>query len=585
MQPIFRPRNSFLFCTLIIFLALFTSAIHAQTVLPGQWTGTFITSSTNLSDTKIRTLLVNGTKVLAGTSTGVWQTTDNGVTWTQVNTGLTFLDVRALALSGTTLYAGTSGGGVFKSTDGTNWTVFNTGLTNLSVTSLAANSTDVYAGTNGGGVFLSTSGGNWATANKTISASARVTSLFLNGSDLYAGGTLIINDAHHIFKTSDKGTTWKATGATTVTTSNNPPEQVYSIAASGTNLLAATIGGLYRSTDSGATWQLMPGLPLPILNLAVVSAKSAIYAAAANADGTPFGVLVSTDNGTTWRATSYNLAGANSLAATDTTLFAGSATTYTISTTTIEPITNASVSAANFLVANGHAPESIASLFGPNLATGRAFAVSTPLPTTLLGTTITFTDSAGTSQLAPLFFVDKNQINYQIPANAALGWAYLTIKTGDNVTSYATANITSSAFGLISADSTGTGVPAAYAQRIRANGSQSFEAVGRFDATTQKWVTTPIDLGPEGERVYLVLFGTGIRGWNATGLPVNAYFGDNQGIYVPMQADYAGAHGTFIGVDQVNLLIPRSLAGKGAVTLYITGNGGTFSNTVNINIF
>ena len=205
MQPIFRPRNSFLFCTLLIFLALYTSAIHAQTVLPGQWTSTIITSSTNLSDTKIRTLLVNGTKILAGTSTGVWQTTDNGVTWTQVNAGLTFLDVRALVLSGTTLYAGTNGGGIFKSTDGTNWTAFNTGLTNLAVTALAANSTDLYAGTNGGGVFLSTNGGNWATANKTISASARVNSLLLNGSDLYAGGTLIINDDHHILKPQIKG--------------------------------------------------------------------------------------------------------------------------------------------------------------------------------------------------------------------------------------------------------------------------------------------------------------------------------------------------------------------------------------------
>src|SRR5262249_13152054 len=57
----------------------------------------------------------------AGTSSGVFQSTDGGSSWTAVNTGLTDLFVLALAidpLTPTTLYAGTFGGGAFHSTDG-----------------------------------------------------------------------------------------------------------------------------------------------------------------------------------------------------------------------------------------------------------------------------------------------------------------------------------------------------------------------------------------------------------------------------------------------------------------------------------
>jgi hypothetical protein len=52
---------------------------------------------------------------------------------------------------------------------------------------------------------------------------------------------------------------------------------------------------------------------------------------------------------------------------------------------------------------------------------------------------------------------------------------------------------------------------AADALRVRADGSQSFESIARFDATQNQFVATPLDLGPETDRVFLLLFGTGIR--------------------------------------------------------------------------
>ncbi len=574
----YSPSNlptSFIATILIsLFCSVFTFA-----QLPGQWTNTTL-AATN----KVRTFLVNGTTVLAGTSsTGVWSTTDNGTTWTQINTGLTFLDVKALAGSGSTLYAGTNGAGIFRSTDnGATWSALNNGLTNPVINAFAISGTDVFAATNGSGV-LKLTGTTWAPVNGGISSSARVYSLFANGNDLWAGGELIINDSHHIFRSSDKGVTWTATGGTNTNLSASPSEFVYSFAVNGTTLLAATFDGVYRSTNNGTNWTLLEGLPIRGANILFVSAANAFYVSGSAQDGSFYGVSVTTDNGNTWRASSYGLPGALPVAVNGTNLFAGSALGGAL-ISSIQPPTNASTSAADYRVANSHAPESIATIFGNSLATSTVSAPSIPLPTTLSGTSVKVLDSLGVERDAPLFFVSPGQINYQVPAGTAAGWAYITTKNSAGVSSYATTNIVSGAFSLFTSNSNGTGVPAAYIQRVKANGSQQIEIVGQFNSSINNWVTTPIDLGPETDQVYLILFGTGIRGWNGASAPVVAYFGTDATSYIPSLPLYAGPQPNFVGVDQVNILLPRSLAGRGEINAYLTANSGPNSNVVKINV-
>lgn len=54
----------------------------------------------------------------------------------------------------TNLFAGTSGSGVFLSTnDGASWTAVNSSLTNTAVLALATSGTNLFAGTQGGGVW------------------------------------------------------------------------------------------------------------------------------------------------------------------------------------------------------------------------------------------------------------------------------------------------------------------------------------------------------------------------------------------------------------------------------------------------
>src|ERR671935_229329 len=92
----------------------------------------------------------------------------DGNFWAQTN-GPQGGDAMALATnSNGDVFVGTQGGGVFRSTDnGDSWTLVDTGLTNTYVAALTVSpSGDVYAGTWGGGVFRSTDDGDhWAEAN------------------------------------------------------------------------------------------------------------------------------------------------------------------------------------------------------------------------------------------------------------------------------------------------------------------------------------------------------------------------------------------------------------------------------------
>jgi uncharacterized protein (TIGR03437 family) len=237
----------------------------------------------------------------------------------------------------------------------------------------------------------------------------------------------------------------------------------------------------------------------------------------------------------------------------------------------------ATVSAASYSgteLASG----SIAASFGTNLATGTQAANTLPLPTNLAGTTISVRDNLGIERLAPLFFVSPTQANFQIPPGASNGTAFLTITSGNGAVSTGTLQIANVAPGLFTANVNGQGVATALALRIKGDGSQSFEPVARFDAAQSRFVPVPIDLGPTSDQVFLVLYGTGIRGRSSLSAVAATIGGSN------VQVTFAGEAPGFVGLDQVNLgPIPRSLIGRGDVNIVLQVDGKT-ANTVVVNI-
>jgi len=251
------------------------------------------------------------------------------------------------------------------------------------------------------------------------------------------------------------------------------------------------------------------------------------------------------------------------------------ATSVNGSVTVIRPVT--CVSAASFL-GQPLASEAIIAAFGTSLATRIEIATTVPLPTQLAGTTVSVRDSAGVARLSPLFFVSDGQINYQIPEGTAAGTATVTVTSGNGTVSSGAMSIASVAPGLFTANATGQGVAAAVALRVKADGTQIYEPVSQWDAGRQQYVSTPINLGPQDEQVYLILFGTGLR-FLSNLSAASAMVG---GSAIPVL--YVGPQGDFVGLDQVNLgPVPRSLTGRGEVDISLSVEGKA-ANIVKVNI-
>lgn len=206
-------------------------------------------------------------------------------------------------------------------------------------------------------------------------------------------------------------------------------------------------------------------------------------------------------------------------------------------------------------------PEAIATIFGNSLAAGINVATTVPLPTVLGGTTVKLRDSRGVDHLAPLFFVSPTQVNYLVPGPIAHGPASLSVLKGEESFT-GSVNVASVSPSLFSANADGRGVPAAILLKI-SGGIQTTEPVAQFNPMLNRFVARPISLGADGDEIYLILFGTGIRG-RVDLDKVRVLVGG-----VPAEISYAGTQGSLAGLDQVNVRLPRSLAGRGEVEVVL----------------
>ena len=221
------------------------------------------------------------------------------------------------------------------------------------------------------------------------------------------------------------------------------------------------------------------------------------------------------------------------------------------------------VSAASY--AATLAPEAIAAAFGVKLATGTGIAASFPLPVTLAGTTVTVNGEA-----APLFFVSPNQINFLIPLGIPAGTARIVVTTGDGTVSTGSTQIALVAPALFTANADGQGPLAALLLRIKADGQASYETLAQYDGA--KFITRPIQFGEESDQLFLVLYLTGIR--QAAKESVRVSLGGVE--YAPL---FVGATDGLIGLDQINLALPRNFEGRGRITLLVKAAGAGASNS------
>ena len=239
------------------------------------------------------------------------------------------------------------------------------------------------------------------------------------------------------------------------------------------------------------------------------------------------------------------------------------------------PAISAVLNAASF--AGGTiAPNLIVSLFGQNLAGSAVIASATPLPTTLGGSIITLTDSAGVDWPLPLFFISAGQANGLIPGGVASGIARLSVAPGqgeaasialrvadtDQSVGFGT-TVTEVAPGLFSANANGQGVAAAVALTIAADGTRTSELIFSSGAAGSR-MAIPQDVGGPGEQVVLLLFGSGFR--DACDVQVRINGQQQQVLGVAASTEFAG-------LDQANVLLDKALRGAGDVGIELIADG------------
>lgn len=228
----------------------------------------------------------------------------------------------------------------------------------------------------------------------------------------------------------------------------------------------------------------------------------------------------------------------------------------------------APVSAASY-VGGTFAPGSIVSIFGKDLAPMSELASTLPLPTSLQGTRVEVTDVGGVTREAPLFFVSPFQLNLQIPSESALGRTRLAVRSPVSMPGASmevVVRLDRVAPALFSANGDGAGAPAGWLLRVFGDGTIRYEPIVQL-SPEGRMVPVPLDLGGAGETCYLVLFGTGWRQVDGPG-NVSARIGATE---VPVL--FVGPQESFVGLDQLNLALPRELANRGSVRLILKADG------------
>jgi len=264
-------------------------------------------------------------------------------------------------------------------------------------------------------------------------------------------------------------------------------------------------------------------------------------------------------------------AGTNDLSAPDSTQIAGTAVILPRAIWPTPALANVSLAGYGL---GPLAPGSVAAAIGSNLAAQTAQATGV-LPTVLGGAAVSVTDSAGLARAAQLYYVSPGQVNYVIPPGSATGLASISISSNGRVTATGQIEIAQVAPSLFTVNA--DNLAAMNVIRVSQSGAQTFESIYQTDQNGNV-TALPIDFGSATDTVYVALYGTGIHNFQGT-VSATTY---------NAPVTYAGPQGTYTGLDQVNIQLPRTLATANGATPYTLtlqlNVDGQMSNQVTLSI-
>jgi uncharacterized protein (TIGR03437 family) len=221
--------------------------------------------------------------------------------------------------------------------------------------------------------------------------------------------------------------------------------------------------------------------------------------------------------------------------------------------------TNGVVNAASF--ATQISPGALATVFGSNFALTNAGA-AVPLPTSLQGVSVSVN-----GQLAPVLYVTSTQVNFQVPWEAALGPATITVAVNGGASNSVTVNVLGAAPGLFSSSS---GQAIVQNSDFTLNGPDNPAKVGSTivaylsGSGTVSPTVADGAIAPTSPLAY-------------ANSPSSATIGSSTA-----QVAFAGLAPGFVGLVQVNIVVPSGLQ-TGAYPLTVT-IGSETSNSATVSV-
>lgn len=238
-----------------------------------------------LTGQTVYSFAASGSNVLAGSDSGIYLSTDNGLGWIRIKK--TNSPAISFAVTGSLIFVGTAGSGVLSSSD-TGKTWHGDSLDHSTVYSFAMHDSTIFKGTDYGALRSVDSGKTWQSA---LLGGVSVTCLIADSAGIIAG-----TGGGGLFRTFDDGNSWHQIDSGL---GNN---SISSFARIQSSIFVGTNGGVFRSTDNGLSWQ---PADTGLTNTRVQSfAVSHMNFFAGTFGG---GVFLSTDNGTHWHAVNDGL--------------------------------------------------------------------------------------------------------------------------------------------------------------------------------------------------------------------------------------------------------------------------------------
>lgn len=279
---------------IIPFLFLFLHVMYAVDG-PNMWTASLTTPSAVWQDGIVINKTNPNIMYAATNGAGVYKTTNSGLNWVQMNSGLVNLGLQCMAISTSNpdiIMVGTtntgSSPGIYRSTNaGANWTLKNNGITETILPqAIAIDPTNpniaytvIFIGTADAinGVYKTTNGGdNWFVSNTGIGSIKNMLCIAinpLNPNVIYIGSSFTVSPQtgpQKIYKSVNGGALWTdmSNGLPQLSTDINPVRSM-SISTVDTSIVLAglfqnttTNGGAFFTTNGGGVWtKIQSGLP------------------------------------------------------------------------------------------------------------------------------------------------------------------------------------------------------------------------------------------------------------------------------------------------------------------------------------